>query len=318
MKSAGPRFEFGDFVLVPDEHLLLRAGAPVRLARKDFELLVALVDREGGLVRKEELLERLWPATFVEEGNLTKHVSTLRKALGDADGARPLIETVPRTGFRFVAPVRRVEVAAETRPVGAEPPASPRADVRVAARRPRTMMLVGATVLAAAFVVPGIFRREENPPERNWRAVAILPFQTLNGTETGSDALGIGLADGIITRLSGQRVLPVRPTSAVLAYAAGPRPDARTLGRALDAGVLLEGHIQRDAETVRVSVQLTDAEAGAPVWAETFDQTSSELFKLEDAIAERVAAALRLQLAAVEQERLRRRYTSNAAAYEAY
>jgi DNA-binding winged helix-turn-helix (wHTH) protein len=95
----------GPFVLIPSEHMLLRNGKPLHLARRDFELLVVLVDHAGRLLRKEELQERLWPETVVEEGNLTKHVSTLRKALGEVDGSGALIETVPRVGFRFVAPV---------------------------------------------------------------------------------------------------------------------------------------------------------------------------------------------------------------------
>ncbi len=96
------------------------------------------------------------------------------------------------------------------------------------------------------------------------------------------------------------------------------RPEAAAIGRALNVGVILEGHIQRADEAVRVTVQLIDVQAGTPVWAQTFDQPAAELFVLEDSIAERVASELRLQLAAAEQQRLRRRYTENAAAYMAY
>ncbi len=94
--------------------------------------------------------------------------------------------------------------------------------------------------------------------------------------------------------------------------------DAAAIGRTLNVDVVLEGHIQRAGDLVRVTVQLTDVQARSPVWAQTFDQPSDALFQLEDAIAERVAAALRLRLAAADQERLRRRYTGNAAAYASY
>jgi len=319
MKSGAPRLEFGVFVLIPSEHVLLRVGEPVRLAPKDFDLLVALVERAGSLVPKDELLRLLWPDAFVEEGNLTKHVSTLRKALGDAEGPGRLIETVPRVGFRFVAPVRRIREATDTEPVVKA--AAP--DVTSATRpavQQRWLVVIGgaAAILAVTLAVAVIVRRRTDPPRRDWHALAVLPFDTLGAHDALPDALGVGLADGIITRLSSQRVLSVRPTSTVGSYVGATRPDARSVGRALDADVVLEGHIQRGGDTVRVTVQLTDVEAGAPVWAQTFDQPSSELFKLEDAIAERVAAALRLQLAAAEQERLRRRYTDNGAAYEAY
>ena len=319
MKSSASRLEFGVFVLIPGEHLLLRAGEPVRLAPKDFELLVTLVEREGSLVPKDELLRLLWPDTFVEDGNLTKHVSTLRKALGDGEGAARLIETVPRIGFRFVAPVRRVIEAAETGPVAqAAPNAVAVAEPATRPRRWRVAVGSGAALLAVVVALAAIGWRQPDPPRRHWQALAVLPFETLGGGDAEPDPLGIGLADGIITRLSGQRVLLVRSTSAVRAYAGVAQRDVRSIGRTLDADVVLEGHIRRGGDTVRVTVQLTEIEAGAPVWAQTFDQPSSELFKLEDAIAERVAAALRLQLAAVEQERLRRRYTANGAAYQAY
>lgn len=327
MKSAHVRFEFGDFRLAPDEHELRRAGEPVRLTRKDFELLVALVEREGRLARKDELLQRLWPDAFVEEGNLTKHVSTLRKALGEGHGSGPFIETVPRIGFRFVAPVRRVEHPEDLIPVvvpaTADPPATSAAgagEQETATSRSRRALvsLTAATMALAMIVAIAMARRHPAPPQRDWRALAVLPFITLDARDSAPDPLGLGLADGIISRLSAQRLLPVRPTSAVRGYVAGSQPDARTVGRALDAGVLLEGHIQRGGDTVRVTAQLTEVNAAAPIWAETFDQPTSELFRLEDAIAERVAAALRLQLAAAEQERLRRRYTANAAAYVAY
>ena len=320
MKSGTPRLEFGAFVLVPSEHVLLRAGEPVRLAPKDFELLVALVERGGSLVPKDELLRLLWPDVFVEEGNLTKHVSTLRKVLGDAEGPGRLIETVPRVGFRFLAPVRRVTEAADTEPVvKAAVPEVTSGVQRVAGRRRWLAMTGGAAaILAVALAVATIVRRPADPQRRDWQALAVLPFDTLSARDAAADPLGLGLADGIITRLSSQRVLSVRPTSAVRAYAGVARPDARSISRTLNADVVLEGHIQREGDTVRVTVQLTEVETGAPVWAQAFDQPSSELFKLEDAIAEPVAAALRLQLAAAEQERLRRRYTANGAAYEAY
>ena len=99
MKS--DQWRFGSFLLTPAEHTLLRNGEAIRLARKDFELLVALVERAGQLVRKEELLQLLWPDAFVEESNLTKHVSNLRKALGDIGDADRLIES---TGRRWRAP----------------------------------------------------------------------------------------------------------------------------------------------------------------------------------------------------------------------
>ena len=107
MPAAPSVHEFGAFRLDSAERLLLRAGQPVSLTPKAFDLLVYLVERAGRLVTKQELMSALWPDTFVEEANLTYTVSALRKALGDGQDGEQLIQTVPTRGYRFVAPVTR-------------------------------------------------------------------------------------------------------------------------------------------------------------------------------------------------------------------
>jgi Tol biopolymer transport system component/DNA-binding winged helix-turn-helix (wHTH) protein len=101
-------WEFGPFRLDEAERRLLRNGGPVGLTPKVFDTLLVLLERSGHLVEKNELMEKLWPDTFVEESALTRNISDLRKALG----AERYVETVPKRGYRFVAPVR--EVAAES------------------------------------------------------------------------------------------------------------------------------------------------------------------------------------------------------------
>ena len=100
-------YEFGPFRLDPTEGLLLRDGTPVPLMPKTFELLRVLVENRGRLLQKDELMKLVWPESFVEEGNLSHHVFTLRKALGEDKGSA-YIETVPKRGYRFIAPVREV------------------------------------------------------------------------------------------------------------------------------------------------------------------------------------------------------------------
>ena len=99
----GPIFEFGEFVLIPRERLLLRDKEPVPLTAKAFDLLVALVRRTGQLVSKDELLQEVWPGRFVEEVNLSVNISAIRKALGP--GGASLIQTVSKGGYRLLAPV---------------------------------------------------------------------------------------------------------------------------------------------------------------------------------------------------------------------
>src|SRR3982750_3972029 len=96
-------YDFGRFRLKTAERVLLREGEPVPLTPKVFDILVTLVEHGGPGVAKDDLMKRVWPNTFVEEGNLTQNISLLRKALGESSAGVQFIETVPRRGYRFVA-----------------------------------------------------------------------------------------------------------------------------------------------------------------------------------------------------------------------
>jgi DNA-binding winged helix-turn-helix (wHTH) protein len=100
-------YEFGRFRLKSDERVLLRGEEFVPLTPKAFDILLTLLENDGRIVRKDDLMKKVWPDTFVEEGNLTQNVSLLRKALGESATGPQFIETVPRRGYRFVAPVHR-------------------------------------------------------------------------------------------------------------------------------------------------------------------------------------------------------------------
>src|SRR5687767_1472820 len=113
-------YEFGRFRLKSDERVLLREDELVSLTPKAFDILLTLLENDGRIVRKDDLMKKVWPDTFVEEGNLTQNVSLLRKALGENASGPQFIETVPRRGYRFVAPVSRVNAASLDNNVASE------------------------------------------------------------------------------------------------------------------------------------------------------------------------------------------------------
>ena len=119
--NAPEQIEFGQFRLFPKQQLLLDGETPVRLGSRARDILIALLERPGELVSKEELLSRVWPNTFVEEGNLKVHVAALRRALGDGQGGNRFITNVPGRGYSFVAPV----ALSEGMRSGADPPSGP-------------------------------------------------------------------------------------------------------------------------------------------------------------------------------------------------
>src|SRR6185369_11152454 len=187
-------FEFGAFRLDASERLLLHQGETVSLTPKAFDMLLTLVENSGHLVEKSELMRKLWPNSFVEEGSLAQNVSLLRKALGETVSQK-FIETVPRRGYRFVATVA---------------------------------------------IKPGKVADSNS----SIRSIAVLPFKSLGVDDGGDEYLSIGIAETLTTRLSGLKVLTVRPTSAVLKYARSEK-DASETGQELQVDTVLEGSIRR-------------------------------------------------------------------------
>ena len=263
-------YVFGPFTLDCRRQRLLRDGEPLALTGKTFEVLRVLIEHRERLVEKEELLRLVWPDVVVDEANLTQHIFTVRKLLGDSSQNARYVLTVSRRGYRFIADV--LEVGDET-----------------------------------SGDVPG---RTHNLPAI--RALAILPFSTISGSD--EEYLGLGLADAVIARMAKLATVPVRPTNAIRRYTAGPH-DSIDVARELRVDAVVEGTIRRDADRIRVTVQLVHVRTGAPLWADQFDTALSNLFSVEDSISTRIAESLVVTLTGELRRRLVRRDTESGDAY---
>jgi DNA-binding winged helix-turn-helix (wHTH) protein len=166
MASGRPIYEFGPFRLDAGKRVLIRDGHAVPLTSKALDILLALVESHGELLEKDALISRVWPDTFVEEGNVTFNIHLLRKTLGDdRNNGNRFIETVPRRGYRFVAAVRIPSPEPAMQPGlpgqtiaenGSAPELSPVAhgrDARATARRGPRILAKVATVVAALIVI---------------------------------------------------------------------------------------------------------------------------------------------------------------------
>ena len=147
-------------------------------------------------------------------------------------------------------------------------------------------------------------------------SIAVRPFTTMTG-QPADEYLGVGLADALITRLSRAKRILVRPTSAVLRFD-GASKDAATIARELDVDWLIDGTVRRAGDRIRVSVQLVETPTGTTAWADTFDETFTDLFAVEDTISRRVVAALAVRLTGAEEQLLARHQTDRGEAYELY
>ena len=148
------------------------------------------------------------------------------------------------------------------------------------------------------------------------RSLAVLPFRSL-GTDEADEALGLGMADALITRLAATGRVAVRPTGTVRRFASAD-VDPVEAGRQLGVDAVVDGRLQRSGSRLRLTVQLVPTAGGAPLWADQFDEEFTHLFAVEDTVAERVAAALVAELSAEERQRLGRRQTESLEAYQAY
>lgn len=336
-KQINHLYEFNDFRINVAERLLQRRGQDVPLPPKVFDLLLTLVERHGQVVTKDQLMTEIWPDTFVEEANLKVYVSTLRKTFGDGGEGEKFIETLPRRGYRFVAEVTEIlpnevelvpelviekqsvsRIVVEEEVVEKEPARQMMPLFANASRLqipPRQMMAMGGLLIVALTL--GWFSWS-HWGYSSWRieSLAVLPFGML-AQVTDDEHLGIGLADALITRLANTGGIVIRPTSAVSKFTAADR-DPLELGRRLKVDAVLDGNLQRSGDQIRLTVQLLSTRDGKPLWAESVEEPNGSEFVLQRAISEKLAHSLTLKLTAEQQQKLKKDYTANPAAFEAY
>ncbi len=327
-------YEFGPFRLDVAERLLVRDGEAIPLQPKAFDLLLVLVEHHSHLLEKDELLKAVWPDTIVEEVNLANNVSVLRKALGEGGSEQQFIETVPRRGYRFVAPVREEQEGAVEPGVAeiAQAPVTQREAPVAAAtgeqlargasrwvkRRPALAVSLAVLLLigAAGAINSWSLKRMATAPSATIKSIAVLPFKPLVANSR-DEALELGMADTLITKLSSLRHLIVRPTSAVRKYVALDQ-DPLAAGREQRVDAVLESSMKLSGEKLRVTVRLLDVRDGRSLWAYQCTEYCTDIFAAQDAISQKVAEALALELTGEERKRLAKHYTSSAEAWQLY
>ena len=312
---SGPlRVKFGRFELDQTEGELYRDGRRIHLQEHPRQVLVALLERPGELVTRDDLRDRLWKSdTFVDfEHGLNTAVKKARQALGDSADSPRYIETVARRGYRFIGRIEPAELSPRP-PAPIQEPESLSAALPSVLGRPSRRFLAAAiavVLLAATLAVWLVPRRTAE------NSVAVMPLSVVTESDSESMYLGVGVADAITTRLANTRQVAVRPTAAVLPFKDAQSNPAR-IASLLGVRHLLLGSIRRTEHTYRITLQLVDRD-GVAVWGRTFDEPHAAFPQLQDHIAEQVVAALRVELSPPERARLHVRYTTNPAAYDLY
>lgn len=322
-------YEFGKFLLDPAERTLFTNGDPVHLPAKEFDTLVMLVEHNGHVISKEEMMSVIWHDAFVEEANLAKQISRLRKVLNT--NGNEFIKTLPKHGYRFSADLRRSELEAddavilEKRTVkrvtfAIESETDPAPAPLVLPEPARSFFTMPRIVLIALIALVGIsaiwlWKQRIGRASAKINTIAVLPLRSLNGDEDGK-ALGLGLADALITKLGSTHRVIVRPTNSVASF--GSNVDPVETGRRLNVDAVLEGTIQEADGRLRVNARLMKTNTGEQIWADKFEQPDAGIFALQDGLSASIAKTLDFELSKTDAEQLAHRGTKNEEAYEKY
>lgn len=313
------RCRFDEFEVDPQNRICTRGGISVPMTGKVFDVLLAFVENPGRLMSKAELMEKVWPDEFVEEGNLARNVSTLRKLLGDTSKEPKVIATVPGHGYRFVADVSTVVVESATGQAVQIAPSQQSAEIEAFSSAPieeprsRKLFWILASLIIV-FTAAWFSKDRLFVPSPNIRSLAVLP---LKGIDPNDNYLGIGIADAIIRRVGSSEQVAVRPTSAVLRYV-NQDTDSLAIARELNADAILEGNVQRSGDKLRVSVNLLRTSDGISIWSESFNMPANDIFRVQDEVAQQVAQKLKIRLGSSILASDKNKYPVDQRAYEFY
>jgi len=297
-------YEFGRFRLKTAERVLLREGELVPLTPKVFDILVTLVEHGGQVVAKDDLMKRVWPNTFVEEGNLTQNISLLRKALGESPGGVQFIETVPRRGYRFVADTN--QSWAEKPAAVEEPPrvvSIPDTNGQSAAKKRTPLYAVAAGVVVLAII--GVFyftgRGKAGEPTPI-QSIAVLPF-VHETSDPDAEYINDKIAESLINSLSKLPQLRVVPRSVVAGYK-GREIDPRKVGQELNVRAVVTGRMRRNGDIISIQADLIDLDNVAQLWGQHYDHKLVDVLLVQDDISRDIFENLRLKLNVEEKKQL--------------
>jgi TolB-like protein/DNA-binding winged helix-turn-helix (wHTH) protein len=302
-------FRLGEWVVDPERDRIARGAETTYLRPQVMELLVYLARHPGRVISSEELLDRLWAGKVVTGGSVYNCVAELRRALTSGPDHPGLVETIPKKGYRLLAPVSGLDGVGQDR------------------CRPRMAWMVTAVVAAAAVVVylADAWLMDPVEPTRpdaadiDPRSIAVLPFSDVSAATEDTAFLSFGIHDDLVTLLSQVRDLKVISRDSVRRFASADE-DVGEIGATLGVGSILVGSVRRASDQVRVNVRLIDAMSGRQIWSGQYDREISvaNIFAMQSEIVERITAELQAALTPAERSSLSDVPTTNFAAYEAF
>src|SRR5690348_13380848 len=323
------RIRFGHYEIDLRCRELRKHGNKIRLQEQPFQVLTMLLERPGDLVTRDELRSRLWPQdTYVDfDVGLNTAIRRLRDALNEKAGEPRYIETLPRRGYRFIAPVEDVAPAptqAVPSLIGNVPPAEPCPTQNSAEKRhflrPLWVSAVAVAALLAILLgldVAGLRKTLTRwPGEPHIRSIAVLPLEKLTG-DSSQEYFADGMTDALITDLAKIQSLRVISRTSVMRYKEPHKPLAE-IARELNVDGVVEGSVARSGNRLRITAQLIEVANDRHVWAESYERDLQDVLGLQDELARTIAWQVRAKVSREEQMRLADARPVKPKAYDAY
>jgi len=306
-RSARPRIvRFGTFEADLSTRELRKGGVRIKLHGQPFEILLMLLERPGELVTRENLQQRLWPTdTFVDfDHGVNTAINRLRETLGDSAENPRFVETVPRRGYRFIAPVDSQGSAgpgSNAVPAGTSSSvATPAAiqDVSRAYGRRAMVLASGLVVVIAVVAALGVSSVRErlfgrrSPPRI--QSLAVLPLVNLSG-DPNQDYFADGMTEALTTDLGKISSLRVISRTSVMQYK-GTKKAVQEIARELNVDAVLEGTVLRAGNHLRITANLVQSSPETHLWAETYDSENGDILGVQRRVAASVAREIRVAL----------------------
>jgi len=309
------RFYVADWEVRPGACEIARGDRVVKLEPRVMDLLQFFASRPGDVLSRNQLEEQVWPGMVVGYDALTKSIGKLREALGDLEKPPTFIQTIPKKGYRLIAPVEagNIQPAHET-------PINPLASTKKKRNVSAGLLILVAVIGINLFIFDHLKETESEhsalAEPSSKPSLIVLPFKNLND-DPQQDYFVRGITEDLIVDLSRYSGIEVIANRIAFQYR-GNEMDLETLAKELKVRYVVEGSIRRYNQQIRINVEMTDALRGINLWAEQYNRPITGLFDIQDEVRAKIVNALSIQFTETERNREQKRYTNNFDAYDAF
>jgi transcriptional activator of cad operon len=307
--------QIGEWIVNPSLDSISKGTETQKLEPRTMRLLLCLAESAGEVVSVDRLLNEVWTGVVVGSASVYQAVSQLRKLLGDIDPEPTYIATVPRKGYRLVAPVRRLHAQGVTSAAAVVAPAD--AKPQPVRKRTKVPLLLAGALLVILIGVGAVIWNKTSTGKLLSSATSIVVLPFIDMTAEKADQ---SFCDGLTEELSNwlAQIPTLRVVARTSAFAFRGDADVRKIGKALDTNHILEGSMRRAGNRMRVTVQLIDARTGYHLWSEDFDRPVDDAIKIQEDISRSVAGTLQVRLTTDSERQFALRRMADPRAYQLY